>query len=69
VSGKIYTWSGTLRRGEQPNTVVGEIADSIGSYSIAITGTRTADGSYALVGVPEACPDWLSLPFEEEAKT
>ncbi len=60
-----YTWSGTLRRGTEPNTIVGEIADSIGSYSIAITGTRGPDGSYALVGVPAPCPDWLALPGEE----
>jgi hypothetical protein len=59
------TWIGTLRPTDRPDTMIGEISDSIGSYTITITGTRAPDGRYALAGVGDQCPDWLLLPWEE----
>lgn len=42
------TYTGSLRRGDQPGTVVGELLDIFG-WKIHILGTRQDDGSYLLV--------------------
>lgn len=59
-----YRWTGTLRRGTEPDTIVGILTDTFG-FTIAITGTRTAEG-YTLVGVPGSTPEAYSLPGDDD---
>jgi hypothetical protein len=52
-------YTGTLRRGTDRDTIVGEIRDTCG-WAIQLTGTRQADGTYAIVGVLGELPAALA---------
>lgn len=55
-------YSGTLRRGEHRDTIVGELVDSWG-WRIELRGIRRSDGSYALTGkLGGAVPDAVRVP-------
>ena len=54
-------YTGELRKGEEPGTVVGTLKDAWG-WEIAITGTLVAGtATYALTGVLGAVPDSLRI--------
>lgn len=42
-------WRGELRKGEQPNTIEGELIDVWG-WRVVLHGTRQEGGRYALTG-------------------
>lgn len=51
------TWTGTLSKGTEPNTVVVVVRDSWG-WEITLHGERGPDGTYPLsgdIGPPPAC--------------
>lgn len=58
------TWAGRLTPDD--TGLVGQITDSARAYTIALTATRQADGSYVLAGKPEPLEwaDW-KLPGDE----
>jgi hypothetical protein len=47
-------WNGTLTRGVEAGTVIGEIRDEFG-FTIVLTGTKAATG-YAITGTPGPIP-------------
>lgn len=59
----LTVYRGTLRRGEQDGTIVGELVDQLG-WRIELFGTRAADGSYTLSGRVSAVgiPGPLRIP-------
>lgn len=60
----IYT--GELKRGTEPGTVVGEIRDAFG-WAIYIRGTlREEGGGYTLVGTLGPTPESLKLPLVDD---
>lgn len=57
-------YTGTLRRGEEAGTVVGELIDTFG-WRIHITGNRLEDGSYVLRAVV-GNKGRLTMSFDQE---
>lgn len=58
-------YTGHLKRGTEPNTVVGQICDSFG-WIISLTGERQADGTYALTGTLGPVPEALRIPILDD---
>lgn len=55
-----YRWSGHIRKGDAPDSIVGSLVDPFG-FSIEITGQKV-DGRYELVGIPGAVPAEFWIP-------
>jgi hypothetical protein len=60
-----YHWTGFLRPGTEPNTVVCDFRDSLGLSAITITGTKV-QGGYRLTGIPKPVPWDMKLPLVDE---
>lgn len=59
-------YTGTLRKGEEPGTVVGELVDTWG-WRLTLFGTLDRDtGTYTLTGTLGDTPPSLRLPGLEE---
>lgn len=60
-------YTGELRKGDSPGSVVAEIRDRWG-WEIHLTGTLTAPGVYTLTGTLGPVPDALRVPLLDDAK-
>jgi hypothetical protein len=59
-------WTGELRKGQQPDTVEGELIDAWG-WRVSIRGVRQPGGKYALTGTIDGqVPIGLQQPAETE---
>lgn len=60
-------YTGTLRRGTEPGTIVGSIFDAW-NWEITLHGVRQEDGSYKLTGDLGETPPSLRLPVLGETE-
>ena len=61
-------WTGHLKRGDAPGTVVGFLQDEW-QWGIEITGTLSAEGGYVLEGRTGAPPESLIVPIVDDPIT
>jgi hypothetical protein len=54
-------FTGHLKRGDVPDTIVGVLTETPTGWSINIIGTRNASGGYTLTGTLGKPPAWLHL--------
>lgn len=60
-----YRWTGTIRRGAAPGTVIGVMRNGFGSQ-INLTGTHIADAIYDMVGTMEPMPAEDRIPWLDD---
>lgn len=60
-----YSLIGHLRRGPAPNTIEGELRCPTFHTTYTLTGTRAADGSYALTATTGPIPEGLRLDWDD----